>query len=247
MYLTFTQNLFLALIIGFLATLSPTIGLGQATGKGLDKNAAEQPMYRGGVAGGDDSQVAAESAMPVDLVHFAASREPSRVIIRWRTAQETDITGFAVEYSPDGHDFREVGWRASTAARGGQGEYVYQLPTPDGTIAYYRLRIVEADGSYWYSTLRHLQFPGAPWAVAAAANPAGSDRIALRLEGLPGGEPITVRIADMTGRLLHTEVHTTVGATSELRLPLYLSPAAYVAIVERQGGDRQTLKLLVSR
>lgn len=81
------------------------------------------------------------------------------VDIHWNTSFELNVERFDIEYSPDGNNYALAG---SVLAKGGSGinsyhfEHNYLKP---GTI-YYRLKMVNYDGSYQYSNTIIADYTG---------------------------------------------------------------------------------------
>ncbi len=95
--------------------------------------------------------------LPVELVYFKASTKGEQVELRWQTASEENNSHFVAERSADGFAFENIG---KVAGKGNSVQlsnyaFVDQMPLP-GT-SYYRLKQVDVDGSYTYSSVVSLQ------------------------------------------------------------------------------------------
>lgn len=98
----------------------------------------------------------------VELLLFTAKIEDEYIIINWATATELNTKTFELELSTNGVDFSKI---ASTKASGGSTsrlEYSISLLNNqyyEGGIAYYRLKILDINNGFEYSTfiqLNHL-------------------------------------------------------------------------------------------
>ncbi len=100
--------------------------------------------------------VANASAVPVTLSRFTASVSNNvDVILQWRTEQEINTDKFIVEKSSDGQTFSSI---ATTNAQGNsnnQKDYSIadKNPTTKGEFIYYRLKMIDKDGTYKYSAI----------------------------------------------------------------------------------------------
>lgn len=76
---------------------------------------------------------------PLQLLSFTATLQNNRVLIRWTTAQETDISHYQIQRSVDGTHFEAI---ANIGSQKGTGihHYVFSdLNIPDQDLVYYRL------------------------------------------------------------------------------------------------------------
>jgi|GEM_PF-1701174 len=87
---------------------------------------------------------------PVDLLHFSASVESSRVLLRWKTASERSNAGFHVLRSYDSFVWDEIGFAAGDPAGIDGREYRFEDAAPVSSSrreVYYRLRQLDIDGA----------------------------------------------------------------------------------------------------
>lgn len=93
--------------------------------------------------------------LPVTLTKFEAKPFSSGSLLTWGTAMEKNFDYFCVEASVDGVGFQQVG---RVPARGGNSTGALSYSFTDSyqldRITYYRLRIVDRDGTYSFSPVR---------------------------------------------------------------------------------------------
>jgi len=87
-------------------------------------------------------------ALPINLVSFNASLVNGAVQLWWSTASETNAAGFEVERSSDATQFTTAG---KVTANGTASSYTYTDDQPLSGVSYYRLKLVDKDGTYTYS------------------------------------------------------------------------------------------------
>ena len=92
----------------------------------------------------------AGSALPLNLLTFNAGYDNNKVNIWWTTVNELNTSSFIIERSTDGRTYGSLG---SVAARNvtGQISYTYTDVNPVSGEAYYRLKMIDKDGSFRYS------------------------------------------------------------------------------------------------
>ncbi|HVF81920.1 MAG TPA: PQQ-dependent sugar dehydrogenase [Flavisolibacter sp.] len=95
-------------------------------------------------------KVVASIVLPVTLRSFTGKKTVNANELKWATASEQNVTSFIIEYSADGGRYTSAGELTAAGANGG-ASYSFIHTTPNGTVAFYRLRMVERDGSSSYS------------------------------------------------------------------------------------------------
>ena len=94
------------------------------------------------------------AALSVDLTAFNASLlDENKVDLSWTTASEVNNAYFAVEYSSDGIDFKELGRVVGNGTTQDQQDYSFVDKMPMNGKNYYRLRQVDYDGKVEYSSI----------------------------------------------------------------------------------------------
>ena len=129
------------------------------------------------VSNSDPDDVIDCTTMPVAWLDFAASRQENDVLLTWATAHEQNSDFFLVDRSYDGRAFegRERVTAAGFSAQ--RSDYHYldtDLEMPTSKAVFYRLKQVDLDGSFHYSSILELQpqADATPLEMAIFPNPA---------------------------------------------------------------------------
>ncbi|MFC6221990.1 FG-GAP-like repeat-containing protein [Hymenobacter artigasi] len=167
--------------------------------------------------------------LPVELAAFTATAAgPAAVRLAWATASEKNSLVFEVERSLDGRTFGRVGTVAAAGSSSSPRTYGLldnQVPKPLSPQApiYYRLRQVDADGTFSYSPVRTVGLSGAAAGLALYPNPAHAGTATLT-GALPG---TLVTVYDALGRQV-TSAPADATGTAALALPVGLPAGVYV-------------------
>lgn len=94
--------------------------------------------------------------LPVQLVSFDAKLKEGKVILNWRTAQETNTDEFIIERSRDGLIFTETGRLKAQGNSTIPVDYIYTDNMPEKGVAYYRLRQTDIDGKNTFSGIKRV-------------------------------------------------------------------------------------------
>lgn len=133
--------------------------------------------------------------LPLELLAFKGKREHTVNHLEWTTAHEENVSHFELERGTDGRSFVKV---AKINATGNNGITNNQYSHNDATAAatsYYRLRMVDMDGSARYSNIVALHDDVIVNSRHLYPNPTEST---LFIEGIAGKS--TYRIVDVAGR-----------------------------------------------
>ena len=192
----------------------------------------------------DDLQVATAfpyvtpaTPLPVQLTAFTAQLTAARTVrLSWQTASELHTDYFEVQRSTDGNAFsvlsRQPAAGSSATARAYQA--LDDAPPAGLSTVYYRLQVVDTDGTVSYSPTRTVALPTTAVGLALYPNPT---RQLTTLTGAPANSP--VQVLDAVGRVVLTVTADPAG-TAALALPADLAVGVYVV---RAGG--QVTRLLL--
>lgn len=143
--------------------------------------------------------------LPVQLLRFNAAKEGNMARLKWNTAHEQNLKEFVLERSSDGQSFTAV---TTILSKGGTtNDYMYSDPLAGLALKklYYRLQQVNSDGSYTYSPVAAISLgKEALLETLVTPNPSRGE-VNLVIRSSEDGNA-TVRIHDMSGRLVMTKV-----------------------------------------
>ncbi len=109
------------------------------------------------------------SILPVGFESFTAVKKEGHAFLTWKTSYEINNHHFDVERSIDGKNWVKAG--TVHAANNTNGTtYHFEDGSPFSGLNYYRLKQVDKDGMFSYSTIVLLEFAG-EWRLAVYPNP----------------------------------------------------------------------------
>lgn len=140
--------------------------------------------------------------LPVEIIYFNAAKQGNNVLLEWATASEERNTGFEVQVSQDGFNFRKLDFVATKNGNTSQKQ-VYQYTDKEngkrGT-RYYRLKQVDTDGTFEYFTTKAVTFTEVASKVKAFPNPF-SNKLTLDIAAESSGE-VQVNMSNAIGKQL---------------------------------------------
>ncbi len=168
--------------------------------------------------------------LPVSMLQFDAVAKNNEVLLTWATASEVNNKGFEIERSATGNSWSSIGFVIAATADGNSTSvqnYSFTDSKPVNGVNYYRLKQIDVDGKFNYSSIRSVVMAQQA-AIAIQPNPA-KDHITVK--GLAGTE--TIKIYSMHGRLVKEIVVT--GSTATIALDELSAGMYHVNVVSATG------------
>jgi hypothetical protein len=198
-----------------------------------------------------------ESPLPVELMRFTATKyQTNGASLFWQTASEENVSHFEIERSRD-----VTNWElAGKASAHGTSQSVHTYTTIDHNvydgrsareIVYYRLKIIDKDGSFEYSGIETVRFTNEAGAFSAHIYPnPSSDELTIELNYGADTKPVTeLTIYNNLGQVVYSE-EVAEGAQA---VYLYHANTGLLAgsyILQLRDSDHNTLsqeKIVVQR
>ncbi len=138
--------------------------------------------------------------LPLNLLSFTANAIGQSVLLNWRTTNEVNTKSFVVERSTDAANWSKTG---SVNAKGsGAGTYALYDTKPAAGRNYYRIRMVDKDGTVTYSPIQSVIFSAKGNSVfTIMPNPANTSATLYLDKNIKSGK---VLVYDEHGRTVQT-------------------------------------------
>lgn len=136
--------------------------------------------------------------LPVELLDFTGRSDNRDVRLSWITLTETNSDYFQVERSTNGEEFIMLGSVTSHGTSSQRHNYSYVDMNVQSTIYYYRLKMVDFDGSYEYSPTILVTPNLSNIHISVYPNPASDF---LQIEGIETGYLKQLTFYDLNGKL----------------------------------------------
>ncbi|MGE5520164.1 MAG: T9SS type A sorting domain-containing protein [Candidatus Dadabacteria bacterium] len=167
------------------------------------------------------------TVLPVSLLQFSATKMTESVHLQWLTTALENMDYYNIERSVDGANFSTIGRVNSYAT---STSYVFddrQALTLNQPIFYYRLKLVENNGTYKYSNIVTVDLMNSAFSVTFTPNPV-RDNATLNVNGAKSGKMI-IEIIDLSGRTLMQLNKTVNGGVIQLPIEVNsLAPGSYM-------------------
>lgn len=181
---------------------------------------------------------ATEENLPVTLIQFTAIERNNVAELNWKTASEQNIKEFEIESGTNENNFSGIGnVKAQNASNGASYRFTHLLPNERRT--FYRLKMIDIDGSYQYSHITSI-FSNEPNAnFVYPSNIRGGVMKIFLPEAYT-----TLEIISSTGEIVYQQ--NIPGRTGRLDIPVYaLASGTYV--VRLTGNQKRTSQKIFIR
>jgi hypothetical protein len=106
-------------------------------------------------------QYPSQVILPLNLLSFTAGLNSNKTDLNWTTSAEKNVSHFTIERSEDGKNFSDIAtvFAFGNTSATDKREYSYtdDVKNAKSNIVYYRLRCVDEDGKYSYSSVRIIR------------------------------------------------------------------------------------------
>jgi hypothetical protein len=187
------------------------------------------------------------SALPVELTAFEALRSGENVTLGWRTASETNNSGFEVQHRRDGESWSTLTFVEGAGTTTNPQSYRYQTDELKYGTHKFRLTQVDRDGSQSKSETVNVQFSLISAYEISKVSPHPVQRTASLDLTVKNKQRVTVRVYDLLGREQGVLLSKTLPAdqTESLRLDASRLPSGQYFLRIEGESFRETRRMTV--
>jgi len=178
------------------------------------------------------------SVLPATITNFNAAKTANGLSINWQANQEINVSHYEIEKSVDAKNFKKL---SSQNAKGINGATINYAITDANIMAakqYYRLKIVDKDGTYHYSnTIVYQQRSSLQLSVYP--NPVVNKLLVLHDAVLANA---SMQIATVEGKLIQ-QIPLNTGATQTTINAINLAKGIYI-ISYKNGVEKSSVRFV---
>jgi hypothetical protein len=184
-------------------------------------------------------EIQTQSALPVTLISFDVVAEGKTANLKWATSSEANSKGFEVERSVETGSWTTIGYVASQNSNSSsQLTYNFSDASPARGINYYRLKMIDLDGTSAYSRIRSLKVDKAAMSLVAYPNPVVNGKLTIDVSGSGSYQ---ADVYSLSGVLV---LQHNLGASRELNVS-NLTSGMYLLRVKSADGEVKTKTFVV--
>ena len=184
---------------------------------------------------------ATNSPLPITLTDFYGIPVKGGVNLKWKTESEKDFDYFEVQRSNDGQEFQMIAKEKGAGTTTTPRHYSYMDANPQSKN-YYRLRIVDLDGSSSFSKVIVVNVGERPAGVFVYPNPIVNRKFTVEFIDSDPSEAHIV-LFDLLGRNCWSEALKS--SLQEVELPGSITPGIYF-LQTFKGFDVRVIKVIIN-
>jgi PQQ-dependent dehydrogenase (s-GDH family) len=143
--------------------------------------------------------------LPMHLLAFTGSLQNNATLLQWKTVNEINMSHFDIERSINGADFTKIGSETAKGNNNSPNNYSYidyDAANQNASVVYYRLKIVDVNGSFTYSQIISVTFTST---TTFTVRPNPVQQI-LYIHGKKDfHKPLQAELYDLSGKVLRKE------------------------------------------
>ncbi|MCE7042704.1 T9SS type A sorting domain-containing protein [Dyadobacter sp. CY312] len=187
----------------------------------------------------------ASNPLPVKLASFSAKAVETEnnqlVAVEWATATETNSDYFEIERSIDAKNWDLIGNKAAAAESDQLKRYYFQDNSPVAGKSYYRLKMVDLDGSFAYSRIVSTSLTEDGAVLTIYPNPVAEE---VFIQAPQSGSYKNVSIFNSNGHVVYTSPIVSADKGIDVK---NLASGIYYVQTTKTDGKVQSKKILVNR
>ncbi|WP_159468866.1 T9SS type A sorting domain-containing protein [Dyadobacter sp. 3J3] len=179
--------------------------------------------------------------LPVTLVSFKAKAEPelkNSVALDWATTQEKNSDFFDIERSSNAKEWSSIG-KVSASSESSELQNYHFTDSAPKSMNYYRLKMVDKDGTYAYSRIETIKLDVDDVTVAVYPNPVSN---VLFLKDIPAENIKQVAIINSNGQSVSQS--NAISSTEGINVK-ELASGMYIVKISKTDGTLSTHKILI--
>jgi hypothetical protein len=173
------------------------------------------------------------SALPVSWLSVNGKLQNINAIIEWATASESNSSHFEIEHSSNGITYNKVGSKVAAGTSSSTSNYSFTHVSPPVGKNFYRIKQVDLDGKFTYSSIVVLQNSDVKAKVIIAPNPVIST---VSLYFSKTGNK-TIQLISMDGRVLTTQNINGANSTHSINMGHMPAGVYILRLVTGKGTD----------
>ncbi len=186
------------------------------------------------------------SNLPIELVDFDVELMGKEARLNWLSATEAAASHYTIERSLDGMVYTNIARVDALGSSKAPAYYQWIDEKPFYGVNYYRLKMVDVDGSFEYSEVRSVNLRGNQlWLYPNPVKVGENIEVSLAFRNSSKAD---IYLMDMSGRRIQEEQWTLDdGKISKSLNTSQLAPGSYLLVARSGDGTQMVKKFMVAR
>ncbi len=184
-------------------------------------------------------------SLPVELTSFNATSKRDGAQLTWSTSTEVNNKGFDVERSLNGKEFSSIGFVRTKAEQGSTTTLNYDFfdsRAVKGTV-YYRLKQIDNDGHYRYSSIEKISVANTQnFTVAPLGNPV-KENIVL-LVNTTVERTVQIQVSTANGAVIYSTQVKLQKGDANISIPVATAPVGVLHVTVSDNDSKQVIRII---
>ncbi|MFN0187266.1 MAG: T9SS type A sorting domain-containing protein [Bacteroidia bacterium] len=182
--------------------------------------------------------------LPVEYISFNAIAKSNHVNVSWSTASEVNSDFFIVEKSTNGSTFSPIGKVNAAGFATTLQTYLFEDAKPVQGNNYYRLKQMDRNGTFEYSSVRVVNFKKS--AMNVYPNPVTDRVISVSMDNFED-ENLEARLMDLNGKIVvTTNMQFSSSSSAQFVIDASLSPGVYLFELMNATGNKWHERIVIT-
>lgn len=183
------------------------------------------------------------STLPVKIVSLQARKVSDNIMVNWKVQNQENVVRYEVEKSADGRRFVNVAVQNTINS----GEYTATDKDPFAGLNYYRVKCINADGSYLYSNMVKVTGMVMPASFSVYPNPVQNGNLNVALHDKEKGI-YNIALFNITGQTVYTAQLKYNGGEMiyDIKLPGGTSAGVYQMQIVTPTNEKSHLSIILA-
>ena len=176
--------------------------------------------------------------LPITLSDFTVNKKECNANLVWNTSTESNSDRFEVEVSTSANPVYTIAGAVTASGSSSTAKtYHYSYPMNAGVVYYFRIKMIDKDGSFTLSDYRSVSCSKGSGGIEIAPNPT---KDIFTIQGMENGKNI-ILVYGANGQLVKTQTSTTNNTRVDIS---NLSPGMYMVKITSENGNTVVSKMI---
>lgn len=189
----------------------------------------------------DYIEVKPMNVLPVSLLDLKGRVQSKSIELSWKTSQEANSQYFEIMKSADGMQFNPAGRVKAAGNSNAPVDYIFNDNSPLPGMNFYKLKAVDADGSFKYSKSIAVKFENGTSGLKLVSS--GSNSITVSAFSSTR-EQASIRLLGMDGKMLYSQKVLLNDGNNFIQLPVSLPKGAMAVVALQTGSHLNSIKII---
>jgi hypothetical protein len=191
--------------------------------------------------------IQSSSPLPVQLLSFKGTNKTTFNELVWETASEEKVSGFELESSANAFDFKMIHSRSANGSPNHLSTYKFNDYNFFSPTSYYRLKIINTDNTYTYSSVISIENKQKSQLVTKVFPNPAINEVNVSME-IPFDTEMRMEIKDLLGRVVYSKTMNVSAGNQEFNINTQeLSQGTYVISTYIDNLPETNNKLVISK